>query len=60
LVEIDANFLQNLLHHLVAFFFHTDIHGIVDGIVHHLLPLLHDVVLSLKLHGDPLQLRQVH
>lgn len=54
LIEIDANLLQNLLDNLVAFFFDANVHGVIYSAVDHLLPLLHNVVLALKLHRDPL------
>ena len=60
LIEINANLFQDLLNHLITFFLNAHVHGVVDGIVHHLLPLLHDVVLAFKLHGYPLELREVH
>lgn len=54
LVEIYANLLQDLFHDFIALLFYANIHGIVDSVIHHLLPLLHDVVFALKLHGDAL------
>jgi hypothetical protein len=60
LAQIDSDFLQYLLDYLIALLLKTNIHGIVNSVVHHLLPLFHDVVLALKFHGDPLESRQIH
>lgn len=52
--EVDTNLFENLLDNFVALFFDTDIHGVVNSVIHHLLSLLHDIVLALKFHGDAL------
>lgn len=60
LAQVHPNLLQDLLNNLVTLLFDTDIHSIIDGVVHHLLSLLHDVILALELHGDSLKGRKVH
>jgi hypothetical protein len=60
LAKVDPDLFQNLFNHFVALLFHANVHGIIYCVVHHLLSLLHDVVLTLKLHGDPLEGRKIH
>ena len=60
LVQIHAYFLKHLLHDLFPFLLGPNVHSVIYGVVHHLLPLLHDVVLLLELHGDLGQAGEVH
>ena len=60
LAKIDAYFIQNLVDDVFTLLlvFHTG--GIIDGVVHHLLPLVHDIVLLFKLHSNALKRGKVH
>lgn len=60
MTKIDAYFIQDLVHNVFALLFVLHASSIVDGIIHHLLSLVHNVVLFFKLHGDALQSWQVH
>ena len=51
LSKIDAYLIQDLVDYLLALFFVFESRDIVDGIVHHVLPLIHNVVLLLEFHG---------
>ena len=58
--KVDAYLVKHLLDDLFALLFILESRDIVDGVVHHLLPLIHNVVLLLELHGDALQGGEVH
>lgn len=58
--QIDANLIQDLSDDLLALLLVLQPRHVVDGVVHHLLPLVHDVIFLLELHGDALQRGEVH
>lgn len=60
LAQIHPDLIQHLLHDLLPFLLVLQPCHVVDRIVHHLLPLVHDVVFLLELHRDALQRGQVH
>jgi hypothetical protein len=60
LTKIDTNLVQDLVDDFLAFFFILQARHIVNGVVHHFLSLVHNVVLSFELHGDALEGWKVH
>jgi hypothetical protein len=60
LVQIHSNFVQDLIDNFLAFFFVFQAGHIVDSVVHHFLSLVHDIVLALELHRNPLESRKIH
>jgi hypothetical protein len=59
LTEVYSNLVENLVDDFIGFLFLV-FKGVIHDIVHHLLSLVHHVILSLKLHGDPLDSGKVH
>lgn len=57
LAEINSYLIKDLIDNLLALFLVFQACHVVDGVVHHFLSLIHDVVLALEFHGYPLQRR---
>lgn len=56
-LKINTYLLQYLLDNLVSLaLFFRSVH-IINSIIHHLLPLIHDIVFALKFHSNALKLR---
>lgn len=60
MTKVDTDLIQDLVDDFLAFLFVLQPRYIVNCIIHHLLPLIHDVVLSFELHGDALEGWKVH
>jgi hypothetical protein len=60
LTKVDTDLVQDLVNDFLSLFFILQARHIVNGVVHHLLSLIHNIVLSFELHGDTLEGWKVH
>jgi len=60
LTKINTNLIQDLIHNFLALLFIFQARYVVNCIVHHLLSLIHNVILSFELHGNALEGWKIH
>jgi hypothetical protein len=60
LTKVDTDLVQDLVDDFLSLFFVLQARHIVNGVVHHFLSLIHNVVLPFELHGDTLEGWEIH